>query len=91
MLYSLLTEFGKCCCAEVHAPRAQRQIIISFAADTVLHSASADRGVHTGAARYLVCSVAFSLFERLLCSDVMFQICVCDIMRYFTVFIVGCF
>jgi len=46
--------------------RAQRQIIISFAADTVLHG-------------------------RLHCSDVMFQICVCGIMRYFTVFIVGCF
>ena len=29
--------------------------------------------------------------RRQLCSDVMFQICVCDIMRYFTVFIVCCF
>jgi len=33
----------------------------------------------------------FSLLERLPSSDVMFQICVCGIMRYFTVFIVGCF
>jgi len=27
----------------------------------------------------------------LLCSDVMFQICVCGIMRYFTILIVYCF
>jgi len=33
----------------------------------------------------------YNVIRRQLCSDVMFQICVCGIMRYFTVFIVGCF
>ena len=63
-----------------------RQIIINFAADRVLRGGSADRGVHAGARLSLL-----SLLGRLLCSDVMFQICVCDIMRYFTVFLVYCF
>ena len=63
-----------------------RQIIINFAADRVLRGESADRGVNAGARLSLL-----SLVGRLLCSDVMFQICVCGIMRYFTVFIVCCF
>ena len=69
-------------CGGVHS----RQIIINLAADRVLRGGSADRGVHTGARLSLL-----SLLGRLLCSDVMFQICVCGIMRYFTVFIVYCF
>ena len=68
-----------------------RQIIINFAADRVLRGGSADRGVHAGARQGTLRLSLLSLVGRLLCSDVMFQICVCGIMRYFTVFIVGCF
>jgi len=39
-----------------------RRVIINFAVDGVLRGRCADRGVHTGAARYLVCSaVAWSV------------------------------
>ena len=72
----------------MHAPRAQRQIIISFAADTVLHSASADRGVHTGTARYLGCSVAAwsvitldAYFVVMLCFKFVYAV-LCGILRY---------
>jgi len=72
-----------------------RRIIINFAADRVLRSGSADRGVHAGARQgtwFIPLRLSLlSLVGRLLCSDVMFQICVCGIMRYFTVFIVCCF
>ena len=88
MLCSLLTEFGKCCCAEVHAPRAQRQNIISFAADTVLHGTSADDGVHTDTARYLGCSVAAwsvitldAYFVVMLCFKFVYAV-LCGILRY---------
>ena len=56
-----------------------RQIILNFAADRVLRGESADRGVHAGARLRLS---LLSLVGRLLSSDVMFQICVCGIMRY---------
>ena len=81
MLYSLLTEFGKCCCAEVHAPRAQRQIIISFAADTVLHGTSADDGVHTRrrAARSVI--MLDANFVVMLCFKFVYAV-LCGILRY---------
>jgi len=41
--------------------------------------------------RVAACGLVGYHVACLLCSDVMFQICVCDIMRYFTILIVYCF
>ena len=65
-----------------------RQIIINLAADRVLRSGSVDRGVHTGAARYLVCSLAAwsvitldAYFVVMLCFKFVHAV-LCGILRY---------
>ena len=65
-----------------------RRVIINFAADGVLRGRCADRGVHTGAARYLVCSVAAwsvitldAYFVVMLCFKFVYAV-LCGILRY---------
>ena len=47
------------------------------------HTVTACSGVSRGLVGYPI--------RRITCSDVIFQICVCGIMRYFAIFIVYCF
>jgi len=60
------------------------RLLILYSSDT---RNSSHRFLRVAACCGLVCYHV----RRQLCSDVMFQICVCDIMRYFAIFIVYCF